>query len=108
MRNADSGCNWCSFLKAVLPSPTDPNWPKDWTTQQKLTISLGEARVSENVTPKGLNQCELDFGTEESPRDWHAELDLFTNSDNLAAHLITARPMQLDINSTTAYSQIKQ
>jgi hypothetical protein len=107
-QNADRRCNWCSFLKAVLPYPTDPSWPEEWTTDLDLTISLGEARINENVSPKGLNQCELDFGTEESPRDWHAELDLFTDPDNPAAHLITARPVQPDVNSTRAYSQIRQ
>jgi hypothetical protein len=69
-------------------------WPSEWTIDQELNISLGEARVSESVSPKGLNQCELDFGTEESPRDWHAEMDLFTDPDNPAAYLITARPLQ--------------
>ena len=107
-RYAAGGCNWCSFLNAVLPSLTGQNWPEKWTTNQELTISLGEASVSENVSPDGLNQCELDFGTEESPRDWHAEFDLFTTSDNLAAHCITARPLQSDVDSSEAYSQIKQ
>lgn len=63
--------------------------------------------VGENVSPKGRNWCELDFGTDESPRDWHAEIDLFTDEDNLAAHIITARPLQSVLDSSEAYSQIK-
>lgn len=35
-------------------------------------------------------------------------MDLFTDVDNLAAHLITARPLQPEVNSPEAYSQIKQ
>jgi len=69
MRYADRGRNCCSFLKTVLPRPKDPMWPSEWTIDQELNISPGEARVSENVSPKGLNHCELDFGTEQLPRD---------------------------------------
>ena len=69
MRYADKGCNWCSFLKTVLLHPEDSMWLSEWTIDQELNISLGEARVSENVSPKVLNQCELDFGTEQLPRD---------------------------------------
>ena len=32
----------------------------EWAIDQELNISLGEAKASENVSPKGLNQCELD------------------------------------------------
>jgi hypothetical protein len=64
--------------------------------------------ASENVSPKGPNQCELDFGTEQSPRDWYAEMDLFADVDNPAAHLIVTRPLQLEANSPEAYSQVKQ
>ena len=108
MRYADKGCNQCSFLKTVLLHPEDSMWLSEWTIDQELNISLGEARVGENVSPKVLNQCELDFGTEQSPRDWYAEMDLFTDVDNQAAHLITARPLQPKVNSPEAYSQVKQ
>jgi hypothetical protein len=107
MRDAGKGCNWHSFLKTVLPHPEDPMWPSEWTIDQGLNISLGEARVSDNVSPKGLNQCKLASGTEQSPRDSHAEMDLFTDVDNPAAHLITARSLQPETNSPEAYSQVK-
>lgn len=107
VQNAGQGCNWCSFLKTVLPRPEEPTWPEEWTTDQELIISLGEASLSENTSPKGLNQCELDFGTGSSRRDWHAEIDLFTEPDNVAAHLITARPLQVDVGSAATYSQIR-
>jgi hypothetical protein len=37
-----------------------------------------------------------------------AEKDLYTDPDNLAAHLITARPLHPDVHSAEAYSQTRQ
>ena len=62
----------------------------------------------DNATPQGLNQCDIDFCSEGSSRDWHNELDLFVDDTDSAVTTITARPLQPRVNSTEAFSQIAQ
>ena len=103
---AESTCNWCSFLISALPSPNSPEWPSSWTPTNELSVILDEAYVMENASPKGLNLCELDFGTEGSPRDWHIEFNLCLDEIDGLSRPVTARPLQPELNSPEAYSQI--
>ena len=107
LQSANNACNWCSFLTSVLPSPDTPQWPSTWTPTTELSIILQEADLVDNTSPRGLNQCQIDFCSEDSSCDWHVELDLFVDNTDESAGIVTARPLQSKVNSTEAYSQIK-
>lgn len=108
LQSAESACNWCAFLASVLPSPDTPHWPSTWTPTTELSVILEQADGAENTTPQGLNQCQIDFGTEGSLRDWHVELDLFVDDIDDSGGIVTARPLQTRLGSAEAYSQISQ
>ncbi|CAD6578934.1 MAG: hypothetical protein ASARMPRED_008897 [Alectoria sarmentosa] len=108
VQSAGNACNWCGFLSSVLPSPDTPQWPNTWTPTADLLIVIEEAWLVDNTSPRGLNQCQIDFGSEGSPRDWHIEIDLFVDDPDDSAGIITARPLQSRLNSAEAYSQISQ
>ena len=105
--SGQNGCNWCGFLTAVLPFPNTPQWPSIWTPATDLLVILDKVDF-ENSSPRGLNQCQLDFSSEGSSRDWHVELDLFVDDPAESAGIVTARASQSRINSAEAYSQILQ
>ena len=108
VQSAENKCNWCGFLTSILPSPDTPQWPNTWTPTIELLVSLDEAYLMDNTSPRGLNQCQIDFSTDGSSRDWHVELDLFVDDTGDSAGIVTARPLQSRLNSTEAYSQITQ
>ena len=105
--SAKDGCGWCSFQLSILPSPESVEWPSTWTITKEIDVILAEAYVMENASPKGLNHCQLDFGSRESPRDWHVELDLFIDKLDGVERPVTARPLQSRVNSAEAYSEIR-
>ena len=106
VQSSQSSCNWCTFLESLLPSPNTSPWPKKWTPTTDLLVILEKVYSMDEATPQGLNQCEIDFCSEGSSRDWHNELDLFVDDTNSAATIITARPLQSRVNSAEAFSQI--
>jgi len=107
-QSAENACNWCSFLTSILPSPDAPQWPKTWTPTTELLVVIDKAYLTENTSPQGLNQCQIDFCSEGSSRDWHAEIDLFVDDIDESAGIVTARPLQSRVNSAEALSQIRQ
>ena len=107
VQSAQSACNWCAFLESILPSPNTLQWCKNWTTTTDLLVILEKTELKENVSPQGLNHCQIDFCSEGLSRDWHDELELFVD-DTDSAGTITARPLQSRVNSAEAFSQIAQ
>lgn len=107
-QSADNACNWCGFLKSILPSPDTPQWPSSWTPTTNLLVMMDEAYLVDNRSPRGLNQCQIDFCSEGSSCDWHVELHLFVDDPDDSAGIVTARPLQSRLNSAEAYSQISQ
>ena len=73
-----------------------------------LVVSLDEAGLAENHSPRGMNLCQLDFSPDGSSRDWHVELHLCVDDPQDTAGTITARPLQTKLNTVEAYEQIKQ
>ncbi len=108
IQSAGRGCNWCTFLKSVLPSPDSSQWPSNWIPTTKLSVILEEADLMDNTVPRGLNQCQIDLGTAGSPRDWHVEFDLFFDDIRKSDGIVTARPLQTSVNSAGAYLQIEE
>lgn len=97
-----------TLSSSVLPSPDSPQWPSSWSPTGDLPIFLEEAYLVENSTLRGLNQCQIAFGCEDSPREWHIELDLYVDSIDDSAGIVTARPIQSGVNSAEAYNQISR
>ena len=108
LQSAKTGCNWCAFLASTLPSPNTSQWPSTWTPTTDLLVMLEQAWLLEDCSPQGLNQCQIDFCSEASLRDWHVELDLFVDDTDTSAGIVTARPLQSKLDSAKAYSQIQQ
>ena len=73
-----------------------------------LSVSLDETHTIDNASPQVLNQCQIDFGLEDSPRDWHVELDLFVDDFESSAGIVTEKPLQPKVNSAKAQLQIMQ
>lgn len=72
----------------------------------ELSVTMAEAYLLDNRSPRGLNLCEIEFSSEGSSCDWHVELDLSVDDPDDCAGIITARPLQSKLNSNEAYSQI--
>ena len=107
-QSAKTGCNWCAFLASTLPSPNTSLWPSKWTPTTDLLVMLEQAWLSEDCSPQGFNQCQIDFCSEATLRDWHVELDMFVDDTDISAGIVTARPLQSKLDSAEAYSQIKE
>ena len=105
-QSAEKACNWCGFLRSVLPSPDCSQWPAAWTPATKLLVVLDEAILMAGTSPKGFNHCQIDFYAEGSSRPWVVELDLFVDDPNDAAGIVTARPMQSKVSSNEACLQV--
>lgn len=108
VESAKSACNWCAFLKSILPSPDTSQWPSTWTPTTDLLVVLEQAYAIDNSSPQGLNHCQIRFSSEASSLDWHDELNLFVDDTDKSAGIVTARPLQSKVNSADAYSQILQ
>ena len=73
-----------------------------------LLIDMEQAMLIHDANPKGLNKCQIDFCSEASSSDWHAEMDLFVDDIDQSAGIVTARPIQSKVNSAEAYAQIAE
>ncbi len=107
-QSAENACNWCSFLTSVLPSPETFEWPSTWNPMTALSVSLEKAYLTSNTSPQGLNHCQIDFSSDGSSRDWHAEVDLFVDDTDESAGIVTAQPLQPKVNSAQAFSQTRE
>ena len=106
--STEQSCNWCGFLKSVLPQPGNSMWPSHWAMETILSVEISEAYLMDDANPKGLNHCQIDFASTDSSRDWHAEFDMTIDNPSDSFHIVTARPIQRKLDTPTAYQQIKQ
>ena len=106
VKSAESACNWCMFLRSILPSPNTAPWPDKWDQTTDLSVVLSEATLMDNANPRGLNHLAIEFSSKGSSRDWHDELNLFVDDTDDTTGIVTARPLQTKLNTVEAYSQI--
>ena len=106
--SAKQSCNWCMFLKSILPSPAALEWPSAWTLRTSLSVEISEAYIMDNASPRGLNLCQLDFASAKSSCDWHVEFDLTVDSVTDSLGIVTAGPILSKLDTPKVYPQIKQ
>ena len=104
--NADS-CNWCSLIDQLLQLDSDVGGT-DKSKRPAHDIHLGhQIDKFPHSTPPGNNTWAISMTVpSEAPTEWHL-VDAHTGSDDEAASSVTARPIQYDVNTEYAVSQIK-
>jgi hypothetical protein len=100
--SASDNCGWCTLILQIREQGRDIIPPEFRTTSSEIEVKLTTGILHEDYTPPGNNRFRL-WVDEHS-----AHLTAFTDAENIVSKLVTARPLQHEINSDQAFERITQ
>lgn len=100
--SAASGCSWCRLLLSLKDDAEAQTLGEGHSPLQKIPVRFGAGLEGENFTPQGNNRFSLWINGASY------FLTAFTARHDLTSGIVTAREMEHQINSPTAFDQARE
>jgi hypothetical protein len=100
--SASKGCKWCALILQLDEQSAEVVPPESRKSSSKLQVELSTGIFHETFTPVGNNRFRLWVNGVSN------HLTAFTNVGNAASDIVTARPLQSDVDSDQAFREISK
>ncbi|KAL2130147.1 hypothetical protein VTI74DRAFT_6836 [Chaetomium olivicolor] len=100
--SASDGCGWCSLIDRLDEDSNDVVPPEFRGNTDIVEVRVGEGMAHKYYTPKGPNRYRVWVnGTV-------THLTAFVSENSPVAHVVTARPLHIEVDSGVTFDKIHQ